>query len=64
MAMFYAFTDGNPNGPVYEIEVNKGSIRVQQFTKTANARWANGYFIEHAFEQEGNTVVVWRKHQP
>jgi len=64
MARFYAFGDRSPNGPLYEVEVNNGSMRVQQFAKTANARWANGYLIEHVYEQDGNTVVVWRKRQP
>jgi hypothetical protein len=61
MALFYAFTDGSPNGPVYEIQVNKGSINMDMFTKTANKRYENGYRIEFVYEQDKNTVVVWMK---
>ncbi len=28
MARFYAFGDRSPNGPLYEVEVNNGSMRV------------------------------------
>jgi hypothetical protein len=61
LGLFYAFTDGKPNGPVYEIEVNRGSMNAGKFASTANARWENGYLIEHVYEQNGNTIVVWRK---
>lgn len=61
MALFYAFTDGKPDGLVYEAQVNKGSINMEKFTKTANARWDNGYKLEHLYEQDGNTVVIWMR---
>ena len=61
MALFYAFTDGSPNGPVYEIQVNKGSINMEKFTKTANKRYENGYKIDKLIEQGDNTLVVWMK---
>jgi hypothetical protein len=61
LGLFYAFTEGKPDGPPYEIEVNKGSMNTGKFTATANARWENGYYIEHVYEQAGNTVVIWRR---
>ena len=61
MGLFYAFTDGSANGPVYEIQVNKGSINMEKFTRTANNRYANGYIIDKLYEQDGNTIVVWMK---
>jgi hypothetical protein len=61
MALFYALTEGKPNGPVYEAEVNKGSMNMSKFTSTANARWRNGYRIAFLYEQHDNTVVVWER---
>jgi len=37
MAFFYAFTDGSPNGPVYEIQVNKGSINMESLPRRQQA---------------------------
>lgn len=53
---------GSSNGPVYEIEVNEGSINMKRFSSVANERAANGYRMAHVFAQDGNTVVVWEKH--
>jgi hypothetical protein len=55
------FSAGSANGPVYEIEVNEGSINMKHFTNVANDRWKNGYRMAHVFEQDKNTVVVWEK---
>ena len=52
---------GKANGPVYETEVNEGSINMKHFTEVANERWNNGYRMAHVFAQQGNTVVVWER---
>ena len=53
------FSAGKPNGPHYEIEVNKGSVTVGRFEDVANRRFANGYRLHQVYEQEGNTIVIW-----
>ncbi len=55
------FTGGKTGGPVYEIEVNEGSVNVGRFAKVANDRVANGYRMAHVFSQDRNTVVVWER---
>ena len=55
------FSGGKPDGPVYEIEVNEGSVNMGRFTKVANDRVTNGYRMAHVFQQDRNTVVVWEK---
>lgn len=55
------FTGGKSDGPVYEIEVNEGSVNVGRFEKVANERVANGYRMAHVLEQDRNTIVVWEK---
>jgi hypothetical protein len=55
------FSDGKAGGPVYEIEVNEGSVNMHHFTKVANQRAANGYRMAHVFSQERNTIVVWER---
>jgi hypothetical protein len=55
------FTAGKKDGPHYQMEVNKGSIRMQTFESIANQRIANGYRIGHIFEQDGNAIVVWER---
>jgi hypothetical protein len=55
------FSDGKPGGPVYEIEVNEGSVNMRHFTKIANQRAANGYRMAHVYSQQGNTIVVWER---
>jgi hypothetical protein len=55
------FSDGKPGGPVYEIEVNEGSVNMHHFTKVANERVANGYRMAHVFSQDRNTIVVWER---
>jgi hypothetical protein len=57
------FTTGTPKGPHYEIEVNKGSINVAKFQSIANQRFQNGYLLQQAYEQDGNTVVIWERYQ-
>ena len=55
------FTGGKSDGPVYEIEVNEGSVNVGRFEKMANERAANGYRMAHVIEQDSNTIVVWER---
>ena len=45
----------------YDMEVNKGSIRAQSFSKDANKRWVDGWKIAHMFEQDGNTIIIWER---
>jgi hypothetical protein len=55
------FTAGKPGGPIYEIEVNEGSVNMGRFEKIANERAENGYRMAHVFEQQRNTIVVWER---
>ncbi len=55
------FSEGKPDGPVYEIEVNEGSVNMRHFAKIANDRAANGYRMAHVYSQERNTIVVWER---
>ncbi len=55
------FTAGKQGGPVYEIEVNEGSVNMKRFEKVANERAANGYRMAHVLSQAGNTIVVWER---
>ena len=41
--------------------VNKRGLSVAALTKTLNERWENGWQLAHAFEQRGNTVLVFAK---
>jgi hypothetical protein len=45
----------------YEAEVNKKDLNMNSFTTTLNRRWAAGWRLDHAFEQSGNTIVVWAR---
>ena len=45
----------------YEAEVNKKDLNMSAFTTTLNRRWRDGWRLDHAFEQGGNTVVVWAR---
>lgn len=55
------FSGGKANGPVYEIEVNEGSVNMKRFEQAANERAENGYRMAHVYSQEGNTIVVWER---
>jgi hypothetical protein len=55
------FSGGKANGPVYEIEVNEGSVNMKRFEQAANERAGNGYRMAHVYSQEGNTIVVWER---
>ena len=43
----------------YQAVVNKRGLSVSALTTTLNERWANGWRLAHAFEQRGNTVLVF-----
>lgn len=58
-----SFTAGKPGGPHFEAEVNKGSINMNAFTNSLNARFENGYRPLHIIEQNGNTMVVWERYR-
>jgi hypothetical protein len=55
------FSGGKAGGPVYEIEVNEGSVNMRHFAKAANERAANGYRMAHVYSQDRNTIVVWER---
>jgi hypothetical protein len=55
------FSGGKEGGPVYEIEVNEGSVNMRHFAKIANQRAANGYRMAHVYSQDRNTIVVWER---
>ena len=56
-------TGGKADGPVYEIEVNEGSVNMRHFEKVANERAGHGYRMAHVFAQDRNTVVVWERNR-
>ncbi len=45
----------------YEADVNRGALNMGFFTSMLNDRWAKGWRLAHAFEQSGNTVMVWER---
>lgn len=51
-------------GDHYLTQVNKGSIRMQSFAGLLNEQHAKGYRLAHAFEQDGNTVMVFEHNHP
>lgn len=55
------FSGGKSDGPVYEIEVNEGSVNMGRFQKVANDRASHGYRMAHVYSQDGNTIVVWER---
>ena len=55
------FSGGKKGGPVYEIEVNEGSVNMRSFSKAANERAENGYRMAHVYSQDRNTIVVWER---
>ena len=55
------FSGGKPDGPVYEIQVNEGSVNMKRFQSVANERVENGYRMAHVYSQDRNTIVVWER---
>ena len=55
------FSGGKRGGPVYDIEVNEGSVNMRSFAKAANERAENGYRMAHVYSQDRNTIVVWER---
>jgi hypothetical protein len=45
----------------YDADVNEGGINMVAFTAQLNRRWEDGWKLAHAFEQEGNTIMVWEQ---
>lgn len=51
---------GCPDPPNhYATEVNKGSISVTLLQGNLALRFQRGYRLAHAFEQNGNTVLIY-----
>ncbi len=61
-----------PSGPVpggcpdprhhYKTQVNKKGINMERWEGQLNAIFGQGYRLAHAFEQDGNTVMVFEHH--
>jgi hypothetical protein len=45
----------------YDADVNEGGINMAAFTSQLNRRWEEGWKLAHAFEQSGNTILVWEQ---
>lgn len=45
----------------YDADVNEGGINMAAFTSQLNRRWDDGWKLAHAFEQGGNTILVWEQ---
>jgi hypothetical protein len=45
----------------YDADVNEGAINMAVFTTQLNRRWEDGWKLGHAFEQGGNTIMVWEQ---
>jgi len=43
----------------YRTSVNKKSINMERWESALNDQYAQGYRLAHAFEQDGNTVMVF-----
>jgi hypothetical protein len=48
-------------GDHYDAKVNKKSLNMAMFTRVMNQRWRHGWKLSNAFEQDGNTVMVWER---
>lgn len=48
----------------YQTEVNKGSVNMAMLTGKLNQQYASGYRLAHAYEQGGNTVLVFEHNHP
>jgi hypothetical protein len=46
----------------YKTNVNKGSIKMDRWESALNGEYRAGYRLVHAFEQDGNTVMVFEHH--
>jgi hypothetical protein len=45
----------------YDTEVNKGSINMGHLARHLNDRQSKGWRLDHIFEQDGNTVLIFEK---
>ncbi len=61
MSIWNGITPGTRGGLKWEAEVNKGRLRMSGLTDVLNARDANGYVLHQIYEQDGNTVAIWRR---
>lgn len=46
---------------MYDVTVNKGSINARAFAGSLNSRWEEGFVLDQVFEQDGNTVMIWKR---
>ena len=49
------------DGDAYDCEVNTGDLSMHWLKSTLNARARDGWVFVQAFEQAGNTVVVFQR---
>ena len=45
----------------YDVSVNKDDLNARSFAKELNDRYADGWKLHQAFEQNGNTVTIWER---
>ncbi len=53
---------GKDTGFRYETSVNKGSINMRSFEATLNDRAKAGWRLHTAFEQDGNTILIFESY--
>lgn len=45
----------------YDTEVNKGSINMRSLSSTLNKRGGEGWRLKQAFEEGGNTILIFER---
>lgn len=45
----------------YDTEVNKGSINMRSLASTLNKRGAEGWRMAQAFQESGNTILIFER---
>jgi hypothetical protein len=45
----------------YDTEVNKGSINMRSLASALNKRGAEGWRLAHAFQESGNTILIYER---
>lgn len=45
----------------YDTEVNKGSINMRSLSSNLNKRGSEGWRLAHAFQEGGNTVLIYER---
>lgn len=45
----------------YDTEVNKGSINMRSLASTLNKRGSEGWRLAQAFQEGGNTILIYER---